>query len=365
MALCSAALSGAVLVPGTAQADPRPTLAQVQRQVDALEREAEVAAERVNAAADAADAAQARLAVVRAQVARTEARLARARTAAGELAAANYRAGGVSPVLHVLFAEDAGQFLDRAASAGRIAERQSEVVEQVATAQAAVDERRAAVAAEVRRLAEIESRRVADQRSVQDRAERAQALLATLQEEERRRIARAEARAAARAAEAARAARDELRAVPADASDASDSSDSPDEGAAPASSGSQQDAPSSGSSSASGAAAVAVETALAQVGDSYVYGATGPSSFDCSGLTGYAWAAAGVDLPRSSSAQYAAGTKVSKSDLQPGDLVYYYSPISHVGMYIGDGMIVHAANPRSGVGTAPLDSMPYVGATRP
>lgn len=115
----------------------------------------------------------------------------------------------------------------------------------------------------------------------------------------------------------------------------------------------------------SGRAGAAVAYAMAQVGDAYVYGAAGPSAFDCSGLTMMAWAQAGVALPHSSSAQYSSGTHIAAGDLRPGDLVFYYSPISHVGMYIGNGMIVHAANPGSGVTTAPLYSMPYVGAVRP
>ncbi len=105
--------------------------------------------------------------------------------------------------------------------------------------------------------------------------------------------------------------------------------------------------------------------ATSQAGDSYAYGAAGPDSFDCSGLTMMAWSQAGVSLPHSSSAQYSAGPHVSESELQPGDLVFYYSPISHVGMYIGNGQIVHAANPGAGVRTDSLHSMPYVGAVRP
>ncbi|MEO6511357.1 MAG: C40 family peptidase [Nocardioides sp.] len=116
---------------------------------------------------------------------------------------------------------------------------------------------------------------------------------------------------------------------------------------------------------ASGRAAAAVQYALAQVGDAYVYGAAGPSAFDCSGLTMMAWAQAGVGLPHSSSAQFGSGPHVSSSDLQPGDLVFYYSPISHVGMYIGNGLIVHAANPGTGVAVAGVFSMPYSGAVRP
>ena len=116
---------------------------------------------------------------------------------------------------------------------------------------------------------------------------------------------------------------------------------------------------------ASGRAAAAVAYARAQVGDAYVYGAAGPDAFDCSGLTMMAWAQAGVGLPHSSSAQMGSGPRVSSSDLQPGDLVFYYSPVSHVGIYIGGGLIIHAANPSEGVTVAGVFSMPYSGAVRP
>jgi cell wall-associated NlpC family hydrolase len=104
---------------------------------------------------------------------------------------------------------------------------------------------------------------------------------------------------------------------------------------------------------------------MAQVGNSYVYGAAGPSAFDCSGLTMMAWAQAGVGLPHSSGAQMGSGTPVSQSELQPGDLVFYYSPVSHVGMYIGNGQIVNALNPGAGVAISGVNDMPYSGAVRP
>ena len=113
-----------------------------------------------------------------------------------------------------------------------------------------------------------------------------------------------------------------------------------------------------------GRAGAAVKYALAQVGDSYVWGAAGPSAFDCSGLTMMAWAQGGVSLPHSSRAQQGSGRRVSSSELKPGDLVFYYSPVHHVGIYIGNGLIVHAANPGAGVRVSPLYSMPYTGAVR-
>ena len=86
-----------------------------------------------------------------------------------------------------------------------------------------------------------------------------------------------------------------------------------------------------------GAAGEAIRTALAQVGDPYQHAAAGPDAFDCSGLTMYAYASAGIALPHSSQSQSTMGTQVSRGELQPGDLVFFYTPISHVGLYIGDG----------------------------
>jgi cell wall-associated NlpC family hydrolase len=112
------------------------------------------------------------------------------------------------------------------------------------------------------------------------------------------------------------------------------------------------------------AAQTAVDTAMAQRGDPYVWGAGGPDSFDCSGLTQYAYAAAGISLPHSSAAQSRMGTAVSRADLQPGDLVFFYSPVSHVGMYIGNGQMVHASTAGSPVLVTTVDMSGYVGARR-
>jgi cell wall-associated NlpC family hydrolase len=110
---------------------------------------------------------------------------------------------------------------------------------------------------------------------------------------------------------------------------------------------------------------VAVDTAMAQRGDAYVWAAAGPDSFDCSGLTQYAYAAAGISLPHSSSMQSRMGTPVARDQLQPGDLVFFYSPVSHVGIYIGNGQMVHASTYGQPVKVAPVDSMPgYASARR-
>ena len=111
--------------------------------------------------------------------------------------------------------------------------------------------------------------------------------------------------------------------------------------------------------------ATALAFAKEQIGDSYKYAAAGPDKWDCSGLTMKAWAAAGVTLPHNSAAQYKIGLKVKEADLQPGDLVFFYSGPSHVGIYAGDGKIIHAPKPGEKVGYIKVSSMPWKGARRP
>ncbi|MFT3715488.1 MAG: NlpC/P60 family protein [Gordonia sp. (in: high G+C Gram-positive bacteria)] len=112
-------------------------------------------------------------------------------------------------------------------------------------------------------------------------------------------------------------------------------------------------------------AMIAVKAALTRIGDPYVWGATGPDAFDCSGLMVWAYKQAGKSLPRTSEAQLAGGTPVSRDALQPGDLIIYYSGASHVGMYVGDGYVVHAATFGVPVAVVPIDQAgPYNAAVR-
>jgi cell wall-associated NlpC family hydrolase len=119
-------------------------------------------------------------------------------------------------------------------------------------------------------------------------------------------------------------------------------------------------------SAPSAAARRAVEFALAQVGKPYVFGAAGPSSYDCSGLTMAAWQAGGVSLPHSAADQYNYGHHVSFNELQPGDLLFFYQPIGHVTIYIGDGMMVSAPTEGENVKVVPAQAFgsDFVGATR-
>ncbi|MDQ4149431.1 MAG: NlpC/P60 family protein [Actinomycetota bacterium] len=115
----------------------------------------------------------------------------------------------------------------------------------------------------------------------------------------------------------------------------------------------------------SGGARAAVQTAHSLIGRPYQWGGSGPGSFDCSGLTAYAWRAAGVSLPHSSRAQYAATQRVSREDLQPGDLVFFGRPIHHVGLYIGGGNMINSPQTGETVAIRSIARRDYVGAGRP
>ncbi|RAG81136.1 hypothetical protein DN069_34455 [Streptacidiphilus pinicola] len=116
---------------------------------------------------------------------------------------------------------------------------------------------------------------------------------------------------------------------------------------------------------ATGAAQAAIGYAVAQIGKPYLWGATGPESFDCSGLTMRAWQAAGVDIPRTSQDQWAQLRHVSVSDLRPGDLIVYFRGATHVALYVGDGAIIQAPHPGGVVELAAAGSMPILGVLRP
>ena len=111
-------------------------------------------------------------------------------------------------------------------------------------------------------------------------------------------------------------------------------------------------------------AARAVDTALKELGKPYRYGALGPSTFDCSGLTKFAYRAAGIELPHSAAAQYGSGHRVNRNQLQPGDLIFWRG-LGHVGMYIGGGRMVHAPQTGHVVTITSIDQGAYLGAVRP
>jgi peptidoglycan DL-endopeptidase CwlO len=312
------AIAAISFVPATpAQADP--DIKDVKVRVDRLYHEAEAAQERLHdARLDLADLRR-DLSGLRADQERQDERLDAVRDQVSDAVVRQLEGEGISTVGQIVVSEDPGSFLDTLSTMSSFNDLQSSLLSDYDTELEALAIRQEATDARADEIAELTEQLSTEKETVDDKLAEAKELLADLEAEERERVL---------------SSRGSTARVPA-------------------------------SVPATGRAAAAVQYAMAQVGDAYVYGAMGENAFDCSGLTMRAWAQAGVSLPHSSSAQFSSGPRIAAGDLQPGDLVFYYSPISHVGMYIGNGMIVHAANPGTGVAVAGLYSMPYVGAVRP
>ena len=335
--LSGLALVASVGIIPSSPAQAEPDIDDVQSRVDRLYHEAEQASERFNDARLELDELHRDLRSLKADQARQDQRLGVVQDQVQDSIVRQYEGESLSAVGQVVVSEDPSAFLSQLSTMSAFNDLQGSLFDSYATELKALDLRRAATEKRTAAVADTKAKLAGEKSTINDKLAEAKSLLGDLKAEEREAmISRAAARQAAPAAPAA-----------------------PAEPAAPAAPAATPAVP------ASGGAGAAVSYAMAQVGDAYVYGAAGPSAFDCSGLTMMAWAAAGVSLPHSSTAQYSSGPHIAQGDLAPGDLVFYYSPISHVGMYIGNGMIVHAANPGSGVTTAPLNSMPYVGAVRP
>ncbi|WP_237554576.1 MULTISPECIES: C40 family peptidase [unclassified Streptomyces] len=343
-AACTLALASAASVSlfgETGQAEPRLTPEQVKAQVDVLYRQAEQATDQYDGAKEQADKARSAVEDLQNELARKTARLNTARDTVGSLAAAQYRSGTIDATLQLALNSSPGTYLERVSLVDRLGDRQAQALDRLTAEQRSIAKTRAQAKGKLAALRTAQDRLAAHKQAVQTKLSQARALLAQLT-------------AAQRAAF--------------DASDASDDAASP--AAAPAAAvadttRSTTRPPLSAAPAPSARAAAAVAFAYRALGLPYVWGATGPSSFDCSGLTQAAWRAAGVSLPRTTYTQINAGTRVSESQLRPGDLVFFYSGISHVGLYIGNGQMIHAPHPGAAVRIAPISEMPFAGATRP
>jgi len=316
-ALSGFALAAAIGFIPSSPAGAEPDIDDVQARVDKLYHQAEQASERYNKAKLELAQLKDDIESLQSDQSRQGDQVTKAR---GELKRAilrQYQGQELSAAGQMFLSKDSSAFLSQISTMSAVSHLQGKVFDDFAAELEALDIRSSATSKRLDQVAELEKKLKDEKTTIDDKLAEAESLLDRLKEEEREEIL---SRGSDR--------------VPSDVP-------------------------------ASGRAAAAIHYAMAQVGKAYVYGAAGPNAFDCSGLTMMAWAQAGVSLPHSSSAQYGAGPHVAVGDLQPGDLVFYYSPISHVGMYIGNGMIVHAANPGAGVRVSALNSMPYVGAVRP
>ncbi len=318
----AAATAAAALGATPAGADPAGTPTAARATVDRLFEQAEKATEQYNRANERATALRKEVAQARDRTARGQERVNRMRGVIGQLAGAQYRSGGLDPTVSLLLSENPDGYLDKAAALDRISALNAGRLHELTEAQRKLGQERAEAS---RKLAELERSRTVvtrHKRAVERKLAEARRTLNALPAPERAEFDRAD-----------RSGRAELPEM-------------------------------SGAMPASARAAAAVLAARNAVGKPYVWGANGPSGFDCSGLMQWSYGQAGVSLPRTSQAQRYAGRQVSLDQARPGDLVAYRDDASHIGMYMGNGQVVHAPYPGAPVRYDPVGMMPVSSVTR-
>ncbi|MFA3874352.1 NlpC/P60 family protein [Streptomyces sp. MMCC 100] len=321
--LTTAAAAAVALSSQAANAAPseKPSKDEVKAKVDKLYEEAEQATEKYNGAKEKQEKLQKEISTIQDNVARGQEELNDLRDGLGSMASAQYRSGGIDPSLQLFLSADPDNYLDKASTLDQLSGQQVEALKKIQVKQRDLAQQRSEASEKLKDLSATRTELGKKKKEVQGKLSSAQKLLNTLTAQEK----------AALQEEEQRANRTSERQVLTGGS----------------------------STPASGRAAAAFAAAQSKIGTPYVYGATGPSSFDCSGLTSWAYAQAGVGIPRTSQAQTGAGTRISSmSDLQVGDLVFFFSDLHHVGLYAGNGQVLHA--PRTGTNVR-YESMGTIG----
>ena len=294
--LTATAAAAVALASQAADAAPKPSKGQVEAQVNDLYNQAEQATQKYDAAQEQQSQLQRQVDDLQTRVAREQGQLNKLADQFGAMASAQYRSGGIDPSVQLLLSSNPNDYLEKASTLDQISSTQVAAHQQMEQEKRVLDQERAEASV---KLAQLDTTRKALQQqkqNVQGKLSKAQDLLNTLSAQERRAVENAGSVA------------------------------NPNLGSAAA---------------ASGRAAAALAAGETRIGDPYVYGATGPSSFDCSGFTSWAYAQAGISIPRTSYEQENVGVHLTMSQLQPGDLVIMNGG-EHVGLYAGNGIILHA-----------------------
>ena len=312
-------------MPDASYADPQ-SISDVRDEVEKLDHEVVAIVEQVNVATENLKAAEKQLRMIQDRVAAEQRSLDALQDEVGIYLTMAYRNAGVDETLQLLTSDDPRLFLDQATTLDQLSTQQADALRRLRLAKQQLDQTKLTARQKLIEIDKVRDDLKAKEAEVRKKLQRANALLSRL-------------------TAAQRAALNPPSEAPPATTQPTTTSNVP----------------------VSGRAKLAVDFAYAQLGKPYEWGADGPGSYDCSGLTMMAWRQAGVSLPHSSGMQYGYGTHISQSALQPGDLVFFYSPISHVGIYIGGGKMIHAPRPGDVVKITSISGsyMPYVGATRP
>jgi cell wall-associated NlpC family hydrolase len=318
--LTATAAAAVALTTQAAQAEPKASEKEVKEKVDKLYEDAEAATEKYNGAKEKQQKLEKQVSNLQDSVARGQDDLNEMRNGLGSMATAQYRTGGVDPSVQLFLSSDPDSYLEKASTLDQLSTKQAEALKKIQGKQRDLAQQRKEAADKLEDLADTRKELGEKKKKIQGKLSEARSLLNSLTADERARLAAQQARA-----DRAASSRVDL------GSDAS----------------------------ASQRAAAAFAAAKSKIGSPYVWGATGPSSFDCSGLTSWAYNQAGVSIPRISQDQANAGTRLGRGQLAPGDLVFFYGDLHHVGFYAGNGQILHAPKPGANVRYESINNMPF------
>jgi peptidoglycan DL-endopeptidase CwlO len=349
--LLAAGMTACLAASGLSASNAAPSRSDVDEAEDRLlelEREFELVVERYNLVRERLTAIQQRIGRLQVEVEAIERRMASKEDAAVEVAVELYKSGTIGTLEAVLSSDSVAEMESRLTYLSSSEKAQAKVFEALAADRTELE-------GKISELEEAETKAAEAKRQLEELRTDIEAKVAD-QKDEIAELNEAIERAAARERAREEAARRAALEAQADAAQAA---------AEPATSTSSPTPATPTAHASNPSAQVAVDAALSQVGKPYQWGAAGPDSYDCSGLTMWAWAQAGVSLPHNSSMQYAATARVAQSELQPGDLMFFGSPIHHVAMYIGGGQMVEAPYSGQSVRVVSSSRSDYVGAGRP
>ncbi|MET7716753.1 C40 family peptidase [Streptomyces sp. NPDC005407] len=348
-----------------APAEPKPSVEEVQKKVDDLYRQAGTATQKYNKAKEATEEKRREVDELLDDAAKRTDKLNESRRELGTYAAAQYRTGAVTPTAALLFADSPQAYFDQTQLMDRMTDRQRSVIDDYETQRAAAAEQRAEATKSLESLTRSQQALRTSKQDVQAKLAEARTLLSKLTAEEKARLAAIEREKEEEARRRAEAKAKEEAEARAEAERQRQEQEQNQGGGTGTGTGSDTGSGSTGGATYAAKAEKVLSFARSQIGKPYVWGASGPSSYDCSGLTQAAWKAAGVDLPRTTWDQVKVGERVETKDLLPGDLVFFYDDISHVGIYIGDGKMIHAPKPGANVREESIYYMPIYGSVRP
>ncbi|MGI5140633.1 MULTISPECIES: NlpC/P60 family protein [unclassified Streptomyces] len=321
--LTTAAVAAVAFSAQAANAAPseKPSKDEVKSKVDNLYQEAEKATEAYDGAKEKQAKLEKEISTLQDKVARGQDELNQLRDGIGTMASAQYRTGSIDPSVQLFLSSNPDDYLDKASTLDQLSSQQVEALKKIQEKQRELAQERQEATDKLKDLATTRAELGKNKREIQGKLAAAQKLLNSLTAQER----------AALQAEQARSSRASART-----------------------------ALSGNPGTASGRAGAAFAAAQSVIGSPYVYGASGPSSFDCSGLTSWAYAQAGVSIPRMSQDQANAGTRIySESQLKVGDLVIFYGDMHHVGLYAGNGQVLHAPHTGAVVRYEAISDMPF------